>query len=66
MGCDPQFGSYRLVKLLQGSSAYALHEEFTVLERRLPSLWIRSSLVSTLGAVKLETLKQYVESQKGR
>jgi putative transposase len=66
VGCDPQFGLHRLVKLLKGSSSHALREEFPALKRRLPSLWTNSYFVSTVGGVTLETLKRYVESQKGK
>ena len=66
VGCDPQFGIHRLVKLLKGYSSHALRSEFPELKRRLPSLWTNSYFVSTVGGVTLETLKRYVESQKGK
>jgi putative transposase len=66
VGCDPQFGIHRLVKLLKGHSSHALRAEFPALKRRLPSLWTNSYFCATVGGVTLETLKRYVESQKGR
>jgi putative transposase len=66
VGCDPQFGMHRLVKLLKGSSSHELREEFPALKRRLPSLWANRYFCSTVGGVTLETLKRYVESQKGK
>lgn len=66
VGCDPQFGIHRLVKLLKGYSSHALRAEFPALKRRLPSLWTNSYFVSTVGGVTLETLQRYVESQKGK
>ena len=66
VGCDPQFGMHRLVKLLKGYSSHALRAEFPALKRRLPSLWTNSYFVSTVGGVTLETLKGYVENQKGK
>ncbi len=66
MGCDPQFGIHRLVKLLKGSSSHALRQEFPNLKRRLPSLWTNSYFCATTGGVTLETLKRYVENQKGQ
>ena len=66
VGCDPQFGIHRLVKLLKGHSSHALRVEFPALKRRLPSLWTNSYFVATVGSVTLETLKRYVENQKGR
>jgi putative transposase len=66
VGCDPQFGIHRLVKLLKGHSSHVLRAEFPVLKRRLPSLWTNSYYCSTVGGVTLEALKRYVESQKGK
>lgn len=66
VGCDPQFGIHRLVKLLKGFSSHALRSEFPTLKKRLPSLWTNSYFVATVGGVTLDTLKRYVESQKGR
>ena len=66
LGCDPQFGIHRLVKLLKGYSSHALRAEFPALKRRLPSLWTNSYFVATVGGVTLETLKRYVENQKGK
>ena len=66
VGCDPQFGIHRLVKLLKGYSSHVLREEFPALKRRLPSLWTNSYFVATTGGVTLETLKRYVQNQKGK
>jgi putative transposase len=66
VGCDPLFGIHRLVKLLKGFSSHVLRAEFPVLKRRLPSLWTNSYFVATVGGVTLETLKRYVEHQKGK
>jgi putative transposase len=66
IGCDPQFGIHRLVKLLKGYSSHALREEFPALKRRLPSLWTNSYFCATVGGVTLEAVQRYVESQKGK
>jgi putative transposase len=66
VGCDPQFGIHRLVKLLKGHSSHALRSEFPTLKKRLPSLWTNSYFCATVGGVTLETLKRYVENQKGQ
>jgi putative transposase len=68
VGCDPQFGIHRLVKLLKGYSSHTSHtlrEEFPALKRRLPSLWTNSYFVATTGGVTLETLTRYVQNQTG-
>jgi putative transposase len=66
VGCDPQVGIHRLVKLLKGHSSHALRAEFPTLKRRLPSLWTTSYFCATVGGVTRETLTRYVESQKGK
>ncbi len=64
VGCDPQFGIHRLVRYLKGTSSRLLRQEFPVLKRKLPSLWMNSYFVTTTGGVTLESLKRYVEGQK--
>ena len=66
VGCDPQVGIHRLVKLLKGHRSHALRAECPALKRRLPSRWTTRYLVSTVGGVTLGTLKRYVERQKGK
>jgi putative transposase len=66
VGCDPRFGLHRLVKLLKGYSSHTLREEFPTLKRRVPSLWTHRYFVATTGGVTLETLKRYVQNQKGK
>ena len=66
VGCDPPFGIHRLVKLVKGATSHQLRQEFPVLKRKLPSLWTNSYYVSTTGGITLETVKRYVESQKGK
>ena len=63
VGCDPQFGRHRLVK---GATAHQLRQEYPTLKHKLPSLWTNSYYVSTTGGITLETVKKYVESQKGK
>ena len=66
VGCDPQFGIHRLIKVLKGFTSHQLRGEFPALKRRLPSLWTNSYYVATVGGVTLESLKRYIESQKDR
>jgi putative transposase len=66
VGCDPQFGIHRLVKYLKGTSSRYLRQEYPQLKRRLPSLWTNNYFCATVGGVTLETLKRYVEGQKGQ
>ncbi len=66
VGCDPQFGIHRLVKFVKGATSHQLRQEFPVLKRKLPSLWTNSYYLATVGGVTIETVKKYVENQKGK
>lgn len=66
VGCDPQFGIYKLIRLIKGFTSHQLRQEFPALKKKLPSLWNNSYYVGTTGGVTLEVVKRYVESQKGK
>jgi putative transposase len=66
VGCDPQFGIHRLVRLIKGASSHQMRQEFPELKKKLPSLWNNSYYCGTTGGVTLEVVKKYVESQKGK
>jgi putative transposase len=66
VSCDPQFGIHRLIKFVKGGTAHQLRQEFPELKRKLPSLWTNSYYVGTTGGVTIETVRQYVVSQKGK
>lgn len=62
--CNPKFGIAECVKKIKGTSASILRKEFPHLKSRIPTLWTRSSFISTVGTVSLETVKKYIEDQK--
>ena len=62
----PKISTSLLVARLKGYTATILRSEFPELISRAPSLWTRSKFVSTVGSVKLETVKQYIAGQKGK
>lgn len=64
VNADPQFGIYRLIKLIKGRSSRYLRQEFPALKRKLPSLWTNSYFVSTTGGAPLSIIQQYIEHQK--
>ncbi len=66
VGCDPHFGIHRLIKFVKGATAHQLREEFPALKQKLPSLWTNSYYCGTTGGVTIETVKKYVENQKGK
>jgi putative transposase len=61
---DPQFGINKAVRSIKGYSSHNLRKEFKSLTTRLPTLWTNSYFVSTVGGAPLDTIKQYVLSQK--
>jgi putative transposase len=61
---DPREGINIVVGKIKGFTSHILREEFPWLKKRLPTLWTRSKFVSTVGAVALEVVKQYIKDQK--
>ena len=62
--CNPRIGIAKCVKEVKGRTSHVLREEFPELKRKLPTLWTRSSLISSCGTVSLETVMKYIENQK--
>jgi putative transposase len=62
----PTLAPYQIMHRIKGYSAHVLREEFPWLKSRLPNLWTRSYYVGTAGHVSSETIKRYIEEQKGR
>lgn len=62
--CNPKFGIVECVKKLKGASSRILRNEFPHLKSRIPTLWTRSSFISSVGAVSLEIVKEYIANQK--
>ena len=63
---NPQIGVVQVISKIKGFTAHTLRKEFPILKSRLPCLWTRSKFISTVGAVSLETVKQYILDQKGK
>jgi putative transposase len=62
---DPTIAPNNVIAMIKGRSSRILRNEFPWLRKRLPTLWTRSYFVSTHGHVSSETIKKYVEDQKG-
>lgn len=62
---DPRVGISRVVAQIKGYTSHELRHEFPWLKKRLPTLWTRSKFISSVGAVALEVVQQYIASQKG-
>lgn len=63
---DPTLCVAEIVNRIKGTSSRLLREEFPSLRSRLPSLWSRSYFAATTGHVSQETIRRYIEAQKGR
>jgi len=53
-----------IVGKIKGRSSHALRAKYPEL-LKLPSLWTGSYFASTAGAVSAETIRKYIEAQKG-
>jgi putative transposase len=62
---DPRAGINVVVGKIKGFTSHELRDEFPSLKKRLPTLWTRSKFISTVGAVTLDVVQQYIENQKG-
>jgi putative transposase len=62
----PKWSPAEVAFRLKGYTSHALRREYPSLRRRLPSLWSRSYYVGTAGNVSAETIRRYIEAQKGR
>lgn len=62
----PTIAPYQIMYRIKGYSAHVLREEFPWLKSRLPNMWTRRYYVGTAGHVSSETIKKYIEAQKGR
>jgi putative transposase len=55
-----------LVNQFKGYMSRIMRDRYPDLRSRLPSLWSRSHYADTVGHVSEETVRRYIESQKGR
>lgn len=65
-GFPPTLAVRQIVHRIKGFTSHMLRQEFPFLKSRLPSLWTRSYYVGTAGNVSAETIRRYIEAQKGR
>lgn len=55
----------QIARWVKGRASRYLREEFPDL-KKLPSLWTPSYFVATTGQVSTETIKKYIQNQKGK
>lgn len=54
-----------IARWVKGRASKLLREEFPSL-KKLPSLWSPSYFVATTGSVSTDTIRKYIENQKGK
>lgn len=54
-----------IVKECKGITSFELRKRYPNPLKRLPSMWTRSYFAATAGNVSQETIKKYIEAQKG-
>jgi putative transposase len=60
----PTNSAAEVIKEIEGLTSHELRRKYPVL-MRLPSLWTRSYFASTAGHVSQETIRRYMDAQKG-
>ena len=63
---DPTRSVSEIVNRLKGVSSRALRAEFPHLRSRIPTLWSRSFYAGSVGHVSEQTVRRYIEGQKGK
>ena len=61
----PTFSPSVMIKRVKGRLSHHLRKEFPEL-LKLPTLWTPSYFCATTGAASTETIKKYIENQKGK
>lgn len=62
----PTLAPHFIVQQLKGISSRLLRQEFPHLRSRLPTLWTRGYYCESVGHISEETIKRYIEDQKGQ
>ena len=61
----PTWSPQQIMHRLKGPTSHTLRREFPELRRRLPSLWTHAYYVGTAGTVSSDTIRKYIEEQRG-
>jgi len=64
LSVNPKTGIYPIITKIKGYTSHTLRQEYPTLVSKLPTLWTNSRFISTVGAVTIEVVKQYIEEQK--
>lgn len=63
---DPTACPHWIIQQFKGYTSRRLRKEFKELKTRLPTLWTRSYYIESVGHISEDTIKKYIEEQKGR
>ena len=63
---DPTSAPHWIVQQFKGYTSRTLREKYPHLKSKLPSLWTRSYYCESVGHISEETVKRYIEEQKGK
>jgi len=62
----PIHAPHFIVGQLKGYTSHELREEFPSLKSRLPTLWTRSYYIESVGHISEDSVKKYIDEQKGK
>ena len=63
---NPVASPHWIVQQFKGFSSNILRKEFAHLKSKLPTLWTRSYYCESVGHISEDTIKKYIEDQKGK
>ena len=63
---NPVASPHWIVQQFKGFSSHQLRNEFPKLKSKLPTLWTRSYYCESVGHISEDTIKKYIEDQKGK
>src|SRR2546423_4514701 len=61
----PTLAPQQILHRIKDQTSRVLRQAFPSLRSRLPALWTHSSYVGTAGNVSSETIRKYIDAQKG-
>lgn len=62
----PVHAPHFIVGQLKGYTSHELRKEFPSLKSKLPTLWTRSYYIESVGHISENTIKKYIDEQKGK
>lgn len=63
---NPVASPHWIVQQFKGYTSNILRKEFPELKSKLPTLWTRSYYCESVGHISEDTIKKYIEDQKGK